>query len=276
MKKLATILLSTVLLSPFAYAADEVVGTYKGGDVKESQVMEQFKAAFESQPNLKGKKFAELDKNIQETLVRGYINGKLLDEEVKKAGIEDTKEFKEKIAAMRDQLAKQEIIEKFLKTAVTDSMIDAEYDKMAKEMKGQEEVKASHILVDSKEKAEEVKKKLSKGAKFADVAKEFSKDESTKASGGSLGYFTKGQLVPEFEQKAYSMKNGEISDPVKTQFGWHVIKVEDKRAIKLPTKEEAKPALAKKLSGEAVEKYFADLAAKADVKISLPAEAKKQ
>lgn len=274
MKKLATILLSTVLLSPFAYAGDAVLGSYKGGDVKESQVMEQFKAAFESQPNLKGKKFEELDKTIQETLVRGYINGKLLDEEVKKSGIEDTKEFKEKIAAMKDQLAKQEIIERFLKTAVTDSMVDAEYDKMAKEMKGQQEVKASHILVDSEEKASEVKKKLSKGAKFADVAKEFSKDEGTKASGGALGYFTKGQLVPEFEQKAFSMKVGEISDPVKTQFGWHVIKVEDKRAVKLPTKDEAKPALAKKLSGEAVEKYFADLSAKADVKVTLP-EAKK-
>ena len=134
-------------------------------------------------------------------------------------------------------------------------------------MKGKEEVKASHILVDTEEKAKEAKKKLSKGSKFADVVKEFSNDQSTKASGGTLGYFIEGQLVPEFEKKAFSMKVGEISDPVKTQFGWHIIKVEDKRKVKAPSKEEAKQSVVSKLNRDALEKFFDELAKKYDLKM---------
>jgi peptidylprolyl isomerase len=276
MKKLITLLVSATLLMPSAFAAsDPVVGTYKGGEVKESQIMEQFKPLFESQANLKDKKFGDLERAMQENLVRGYISTKLVEEEVKKSAIEDTKEFKEKVANIVKQLSQQEFVELKVKEAVTDSMVDAEYEKMKKEMAGQEEVKASHILVDTEEKAKEAKKKLSKGAKFADVAKELSKDEGTKANGGTLGYFAKGQLVPEFEQKAFAMKVGEISDPVKTQFGWHIIKVEDKRPVKVPSKEESKAALTKKLGNEALNKYVTDLNAKADVKIILPEEAKK-
>jgi len=276
MKRLAIILLSaTVLASPSFADSDPVLATYKGGEVKESQVMEQFKGLFDSQPSFKGKKFSDLDRALQENLVRGFVNVKLIDEEAKKEGIEGTKEFKEKVEAFKKQLAEQEVVDRHSKAAITDSMVDKEYDKMVKEMTGQEEIKASHILVDTEEKAKEAKKKLSKGAKFADVAKEVSKDEGTKSNGGALGYFTKGQLVPEFEQKAYSMKIGEISEPVKTQFGWHIIKVEDKRAIKVPSKDEAKPALAKKLTNEAIAQYLTDLSNKADVKITLPEAVKK-
>jgi peptidylprolyl isomerase len=274
MKKLITLLLSATLLTPYAFAeSDSVVATYKGGEVKESQIMEQFKMIFQAQPSLKDKKFGDLERSMQENLVRGYISTKLLEEEVKKSGIEDTKEFQDKVANIVKQLSQQEFVESKIKAALTDSMIDDEYAKMKKEMTGQEEVKASHILVDTEEKAKAAKKKLSKGAKFAEVVKEFSKDEGTKANGGALGYFTKGQLVPEFEQKAFAMKVGEISDPVKTQFGWHIIKVEDKRPVKIPSKEEAKPSLAKKLGGEILNKYVTELNDKADIKLTLPQEA---
>ena len=269
MKKLVTLLLSATLLSSATYAADNIVATYKGGEVKESEVMDQFKDALSQEPSFKDKKFADLDKKMQEALVKGYLNTKLLALDAKSSGLEDSKEFQEKIARAKDQMLQQQVIETYLKKAVTDSMIDAEYTKLADGLKGKEEVKASHILVDTEEKAKEAKKKLSKGAKFADVAKEFSKDESSKASGGTLGYFMEGQLVPEFEKKAFSMKVGEISDPVKTQFGWHIIKVEDKRKVKVPSKEEAKQSVVSKLNREALEKFFEELAKKYDLKMSM-------
>lgn len=270
MKKLAVFLLSTTLTVSHAFAdSDPVVATYKGGDVKVSQVMEQFKPAFDAQPNMKGKQFTDLDKNLQETLVRGYINAQLLDKEVQNQKITSDKEFQEKLTNVTKQLAQQELIEKYLKNAVTDRAIADEYTKLAKNLEGQEEVKASHILLETEEQAKEAKQKLDKGAKFADIAKKSSKDEGTKASGGSLGYFTKGQLVPEFETKAFSMKPGQVSDPVKTQFGWHIIKVENKRPVKVPSKEEAKANIANKLNREAVEKYLQDLGSKADIHITL-------
>jgi peptidylprolyl isomerase/peptidyl-prolyl cis-trans isomerase C len=195
------------------------------------------------------------------------LNTKLLAIEAKNSGIENSKEFQEKFSTAKDQMLQQKVIEDYLKKAVTDSMIDTEYNKLVDSLKGKEEVKASHILVDTEEKAKEAKKKLSKGSKFADVVKEFSNDQSTKASGGTLGYFIEGQLVPEFEKKAFSMKVGEISDPVKTQFGWHIIKVEDKRKVKAPSKEEAKQSVVSKLNRDALEKFFDELAKKYDLKM---------
>ena len=178
-------------------------------------------------------------------------------------------EFKEKLKIAESQIIQQELIEHHLKEAVTDKMVNEEYSKLVKSLKGQKEVKASHILVDTEEKAKEIKKKLNKGSKFEALVKEFSKDEGSKANNGELVYVLKGQLVPEFESKAFSMKKGEVSDPVKTQFGWHIIKVLDSRSAQVPTKEQAESGIRSKSSREAVEKYFTQLADKANVKVNL-------
>ena len=268
MKKLATWLLSATLLSTASYAEeDKSLATFKGGEVKTTDVMNQFKDALSQDPTFKDKKFSEFESKMQEALIKGFVNTKLLSLEAQSSGLENTKEFQAKLANVKDQMLQQQVVENYLKKAVTDSMIDTEYNKLVESLKGKEEVKASHILVDTEEKAKEAKKKLSKGAKFADVAKEFSSDKSTSASGGTLGYFTEGQLVPEFEKKAFSMKVGEISDPIKTQFGWHIIKVEDKRKVQVPSKEEAKQGIVTKLNREALEKFFAELGKKYDLKM---------
>lgn len=269
MRKLATILISATLISGQAMAKDDrVVGTYSGGKVTEKEVQEQFQPFFDAQGDEK-KLFSKLDKKTQEMLVRGYINQKLVEKEAKKLGISESKEFKDKIKAVESQMLGQELIERHLNKAITDKMINDEYNKMAEKLKGQKEVKVSHILVDSEDQAKDIKKKLNKGAKFDTLVKEFSKDEGSKTNNGELGYVMKGQLVPEFESKAFSMKKGEISEPVKTTFGWHIIKVLDSRMVKVPTKEEASGRIKEKLSRETVEKYFKKLSddAKVEVKI---------
>ncbi len=270
MKELAiAFLVASLLTSTTLVAKGEVVGTYTGGKVTTDQVMEQFESVLAMQPQNKGKKFSELDKNIQELLVRGYINQKLFEEEAISLGISDSKEFKAKLQAAEAQLLQQELIERHLKTAITDKMLDDEYKKLVKSLRGQKEVKASHILVDTEEKAKELKKKLNKGSKFVDLVKEFSKDEGSKANAGDLDYVGKGQLIPEFESKAFSMKKGETSDPVKTQFGWHIIKILDFRNVKIPTKEQAENSIKAKLSRQIIENHFTELSKKAKVQITL-------
>jgi len=246
-----------------------VVAEYDGKKVTVKDIMKELKEIFDNQPSMKGKNFQDLDKQMQENVVKGYVHSKLVEKEIASSHIEDSKEFKEKLSQAKTQIAQQLFVENKIKSKITDSTILAEYEKMKKELVGKEEVKASHILVEKEETAKEVKAKLDKGSKFSDLAKEYSSDEGSKSNGGELGYFSKGQLVPEFENSAFSMKKGQISDPIKSQFGWHIIKVEDKRPIKVPTLEEAKPSIQAKLSREVFEEYLKELDKKSNLKLML-------
>jgi peptidyl-prolyl cis-trans isomerase C len=129
------------------------------------------------------------------------------------------------------------------KTALTDQALHQVYDTAVKEMGKEEEVHARHILVPTEDEAKAILAELKKGADFATLAKEKTQDPSGKTNGGDLGYFTKGQMVPEFSDVAFKLGKGELSEPVKSQFGWHIIKVEDKRTKPVPTFEQIKPQL---------------------------------
>ena len=107
-------------------------------------------------------------------------------------------------------------------------------------MKPEEEVKARHILVETEPEARDIKEKLARGADFAELAKEFSKDPGTKDNGGLLGFFSRGQMVPQFEEAAFSAALNEVSEPVQSRFGWHLILVEEKRQKPLPNFDEVK------------------------------------
>ena len=108
------------------------------------------------------------------------------------------------------------------------------YDDAVKQMATEQEVRARHILVATEDEAKAILAELKKGTDFAELAKEKSKDPGAAAEGGDLGYFTKDQMVPEFAEAAFKLDKGQVSDPVKTQFGWHIIKVEDKRTKPVP------------------------------------------
>lgn len=104
----------------------------------------------------------------------------------------------------------------------------------------EEQVKASHILVETEEEAKEIKEKLAQGEDFAELAKEYSNDQGSKESGGELGFFSRGRMVPEFEEAAFALKIDEVSEPVKSEHGYHIIKVEDKKEAKEANFEESK------------------------------------
>ena len=145
------------------------------------------------------------------------------------AKIGDTPEFKRKLAYFRDKLLLDDYLEQEAKRAVTPEAEHAIYDQTVKLMKPEEEVHARHILVDNEAEAKKIAARIKGGEDFAKVAAETSKDPGSKAEGGDLGWFTKERMVPDFANAAFAMKPGQVSDPVKTQFGWHVIKVEEKR-----------------------------------------------
>jgi peptidyl-prolyl cis-trans isomerase C len=168
--------------------------------------------------------------------------------------LDSAPDFARKVEFNRNKLLMSALLDKTGKAAMTDEAMHNVYDDAVKQMTPEQEVHARHILVraapgdDNASKAAEDKIKavaarLKKGEDFAKVATEVTEDPSGKANGGDLGFFSKEQMVPEFADVAFSLDKGKISDPVKTQFGWHVIKVEDKRSKPMPTFDEVKPQI---------------------------------
>lgn len=157
-----------------------------------------------------------------------------------------------------------EDIEKYLKTEkllepridLKEEEIKAYFDENKDQFAQQEQVKASHILVEDEAAAKEVKSKLDKGEDFADLAKEYSTDASNAESGGELGYFGKGEMEAAFEEAAFSLKANEISAPVKTDYGYHIIKVEDKKEAKEAVYEDSKEAAKKALFDERMQTEY--------------------
>ncbi|MEQ1613537.1 MAG: peptidylprolyl isomerase, partial [Hyphomicrobiaceae bacterium] len=158
-------------------------------------------------------------------------------------------------------------------------LYDAQVAQMAK-TKPEEEVKASHILVKEEDKAKEIATKLASAddKAFAEAAKANSLDPGSKEDGGSLGYFGRGQMVPQFEEAAFKLKKGEISPPIQTQFGWHIIKVEDRRekpAPKVPEFAAVKDRIVASLMHKKAQETLEGLRAKAQLEYVDP-EVKKQ
>lgn len=142
--------------------------------------------------------------------------------------------------------------------AVSDEAVKAAYDKMVADFKPATEWNAAHILVESEDKAKALKAEIDGGADFAEVAKANSSDGSA-ASGGDLGWFGAGQMVPEFETAVQGLQKGQVSDPVKTQFGWHLVKLVDTRETAAPTLDEARPQIENQLRQAAIEAKIAEL-----------------
>jgi peptidyl-prolyl cis-trans isomerase C len=206
--------------------------------------------------------------------------------EAKKIG--DSADFKRKLDIARNKLLMEGLLTAEAKTAVNDEAMKKVYAEATKQMGEEKEVHARHILVEKEDEAKAVLADLKKGGDFVAIAKEKSKDPGSKESGGDLGYFTKDQMVPEFAEVAFKLDKGQLSDPVKTQFGWHVLKVEDKRNRPIPEFDKVKDQietyvvrkaqadLVTKLRGEAkIEKIPAKADAAPAAPAAKPAEQKK-
>ena len=201
-----------------------------------------------------------------QTLVGYMVNRILASEAAKEAGLENDTDVA-KIKAFMERKALQDVyIAKVLTERVREEDVTAYYDKEIKNGPVEEEVRARHILLDNREAADAIVADLENGADFAALAKERSKGPSG-PSGGDLGYFSKQSMVPAFSDAAFKLAAGETSPPVQTQFGWHVIRVEDRRNRPVPPLDQVRDQIYQLLVSEAQRDIYDEMRAKASVDI---------
>ena len=175
----------------------------------------------------------------RDALISYLIDVAILSKAAEAKKLANAPGFTDQLAHARKKVLMEALLNEESKSAVTEAAKHKLYDESVKKLTPEKEVHARHILVDSEAKAKEVFAKLKAGGDFAALAKELSKDPGS-SDGGDLGYFSKDQMVPEFAEVAFKLEKGKISDPVKTQFGWHIIKVEDTRTRPVPTYDQVK------------------------------------
>src|SRR5579863_3868442 len=194
----------------------------------------------------------------KENLLAFLIDMKIVAKAAEDKKVEDSDEFKKRLAFARNRLLMDSLLASEGKAATTDEAMKKVYDDAAKQITSEQEVHARHILVATEDEAKAIEEELKKGADFAELAKKKSKDPGA-SDGGDLGFFTKDQMVPEFSAVAFALEPGKISDPVKTQFGWHIIKVEEKRNRKAPDFDQVKSQIETYVTRKAQAEYVAKL-----------------
>ncbi len=195
------------------------------------------------------------------------IDTRLIQNKAEAAGLEEDEEVKTQLSMARQQIVRSVYIQREVDKRISDGQLKKKYDEVVKAMGKQEERHARHILVDSEAKAKEVIEKLNGGADFAALSKEYSTGPSAE-NGGDLGWFTKEDMVPAFSEAAFATDKGKVDQtPVQTQFGWHVIKVEDVRTRPAPTFDEMKPMIQAELRREVVADLVKDWREGADIEV---------
>lgn len=242
-----------------APAADPVVASVDGTEIHMSDI--------EEARTLLPQEYRQLPlQMVYEPLVLALIDIKVSAAAAKKQGLADSEEVKRVLVRTQDQVLQQALIRKEIDKVLTDEALRARYAELASGTQGQEQIKARHILVKTKVEAETVIKDLKSGGDFAKLARERSQDSSS-TTGGDLGYFSREEMVPPFSEAAFSTPVGSYTDnPVETQFGWHVILVEDKRADAVEPFEAVRDQLRDEMTRDVVAKTMEGLRSQASIK----------
>jgi peptidyl-prolyl cis-trans isomerase C len=236
-------------------------------EIKNSEAEELWKSLF---PGGTAPDFASFDENIRQNVLRGIVSERLIYQEATKEGFDKSEEVQKRLESLKKQLIMQAYMESKAKKLITEQQLKSAYAKRTSALKNEEETRARHVLVATEDEAKAIAKDLKKGGDIEKIAKEKSLDKGSAIQGGDLGYFTKEKMVPEFAEAAFKLKKGEISDPVKTSFGWHIIKVEDRRPLRVPSFEEMREDLQGEVSNQAVQEFVQALLKKADIKYYTP------
>ncbi|KEG19882.1 peptidylprolyl isomerase [Bartonella bacilliformis] len=236
-----------------------VMATIDGKNITAGQLDE---LALEINPNL----VRIPDEQRRITVLRAYLDMQVLAKAAIQENIHKTEAYDKRMAVMRDNILQQLYFKQMVVDKITDGDLKILYDKEVAALPKEDEVKARHILVKTKKEAEAIIKRLKKGENFENIAKKDSTDGSA-AVGGDLGYFSYGQMVKPFEDAAFSLKVGEYTkNPVESPFGWHIIKVEDRRLKQPPEFDDSKEVLRAQIIKDRYQKLIADLRSKIDVK----------
>ncbi len=239
----------------------EVVATIDGKPVTRQDVLD-------SASDLPPQYMAQIDKLFPQLLNR-LIGIQLVQAKGREQGLADDPEVKRLVKQAEEEAISRAYIQKVVEQKVNDEAIQKIYDEDLKEHPPQIEIRASHILVKTEDEAKEIIKELSGGADFATLAKEKSIDKGSGQNGGDLNWFTKDTMVKEFSDAAFAMQRGDVSKvPVKSQFGWHIIKITDSRMQTPVPLEQKKDDIRKALSQEAVHQEVQSLIGGAKIEYS--------
>jgi peptidyl-prolyl cis-trans isomerase C len=241
-----------------AKSDDPVVATVNGLPIHKSTLVEAYKHSRLSQAPIEA---------VYAQLLDYVVTSQLLLTEAKKANLADDPEVKAQMRFAMDNILEQTFLERKVAAGITDDAIKARYDETVKATPGKEEVHARHILFENEADAKQAIADIKGGAKFEDIAKAKSKDPSAAQNGGDLGFFSKDEMVPEFAEAAFKLKPGEMIDaPVKTQFGWHVIEVIERRQAPPPTLEESKATIVNDLRNSVAQRVIEGIQKDASIK----------
>ncbi len=253
----ALAVLSALMIHP-AIAEEKSAALVNGVSIPQARLDMQVKAVTsQGQPDT-----PELRKAIREDM----INLELLAQEATKSGVDKNPDVAQQIEVARESvLAKAYVQDYAKKHPISDAQLKEEYEKLKANL-GKSEYNARHILVDSEDEAKAIIKRLDKKEKFEKIAKEKSKDTGSAARGGSLGWSVPNNFVPPFANALTSLKKGQYTkQPVQTQYGWHVIKLDDVRDLNVPPFEQVKPQIEQRLQQQAVQGLISDLRSKAKI-----------
>ncbi len=261
-------LIGLLALSTFSFSAqaadskpadDPVVARVNGAEIHRSEVVQELQSmgaqAQQIPPQM-----------LYPQLLQKAIITKLISDKGYAEKIQNDKEVKDRLKLAEDQIVADVYVHRTVMPKITDDKIKARYDELAAKYKPQDEVRARHILVSTEAEANDIIKQLQGGADFAKLATDKSKDTGSAKQGGDLGYFQHDAMVKAFADAAFAMKPGDVSTtPIKTEFGYHIIKVEDKRKSSPPPISEVHDQIANQLGQE----MAADLVKNAEAKASI-------
>lgn len=244
--------------APAANAADKILARVDGAPITQKDL------------DIAAEDLGERLPAMAEAQKRDYLIGYVIDLKIgakaaAEAKVDSDPDFARRVAYFRDKVLLDDYLAREVKKALTPEAAKKLYDETVATLKPEQEVRARHILVENEDEAKKVVARLKGGEDFAKVAGEVSKDPGSGKEGGDLGYFTKDRMVPEFAEAAFKLEPGQVSDPVKSQFGWHIIKLEDKRTKPLPTFEEVKDQVEAYLARKTQQDIILAMRAKAKI-----------
>lgn len=240
---------------------DPVVATVNGSEIYYSDVIR-------SAQNLP----AQYQQNLAQifpALVQRLIDMRLMEDRGREDGLADDEQVRQRVAEAEAEAISQLWLQKRLEAAFTEEALDEAYGQWLEDNPPQDEVKARHILVEEEEQAREIIAELDGGADFAELAEEHSTDPSAEGRGGDLGFFTRDRMVAPFAEAAFAMEPGTHSaEPVETQFGWHVILVEERREGTAPEREAVEGQLQEIIAAEVIEDTRTELRETAEIEMN--------
>lgn len=238
---------------------DTVVATVGGEPITEADLMfaaEDLAAELQSIPPTEHRAF----------LLTVMIDMKVMANAAREAELDQSDIFARRLDYLEERSLRRAFFAEVVEAGVTDEAIQAAYDEMVAGFEAQPEVRARHILVPTLEEAQSIRAEIEGGKSFEDAAAEYGTD-GTRATGGDLGYFSSGMMVAPFEEAAFALETGELSQPVESQFGWHLIKLEDRRVTSAPTLDQVRQQVAQQVLYDNFSRIVGDLKAAAEIDI---------